>query len=321
MTKMKKQFFTFLVLLLFSVLGFSQTTQRIEAETFNTASGARAETNATLSGTGNVGYIKNNTWIKFTGHVFSQYDVSFAVVASGTIGGTVEFRLDTATGTLIGTATVSGSTGWTDYKKFSTAITPTTGTHDLYLVFKHPTNTGYLFNLDYFEKVTNDPSAVTYTLSTNVSPASSGTITANPAGSTLNQGTEVTLTANKNFGYNFKRWVDGNGAPVSTANPYTFTLSANTTLVAEFESVATYTLNLSVTGAFGLGEYTVSPAGKDGGFSVYEAGTIVTITAVENDIVKFSNWSDGSTALSTSLIMYRLSQLGHSRLTNMLIQE
>ncbi len=303
MTKMKKQFFTFLVLLLFSVLGFSQTTQRIEAETFNTASGARAETNATLSGTGNVGYIKNNTWIKFTGHVFSQYDVSFAVVASGTIGGTVEFRLDTATGTLIGTATVSGSTGWTDYKKFSTAITPTTGTHDLYLVFKHPTNTGYLFNLDYFEKVTNDPSAVTYTLSTNVSPASSGTITANPAGSTLNQGTEVTLTANKNFGYNFKRWVDGNGAPVSTANPYTFTLSANTTLVAEFESVATYTLNLSVTGAFGLGEYTVSPAGKDGGFSVYEAGTIVTITAVENDIVKFSNWSDGSTALSTSLTM------------------
>lgn len=300
---MKKQFFTFLVLLLFSVLGFSQTTQRIEAETFNTASGARAETNATLSGTGNVGYIKNNTWIKFTGHVFNQYDVSFAVVASGTIGGTVEFRLDTATGTLIGTATVSGSTGWTDYKKFSTAITPTTGTHDLYLVFKHPTNTGYLFNLDYFEKVTNDASAITYTLTTNVSPASSGTITANPAGSTLNQGTEVTLKANKNFGYNFKRWVDGNGAPVSTANPYTFTLSANTTLVAEFESVATYTLNLSVTGAFGLGEYTVSPAGKDGGFSVYEAGTIVTITAVENDIVKFSNWSDGSTALSTSLTM------------------
>ena len=174
---------------------------------------------------------------------------------------------------------------------------------DLFLIFKHPTNTGYLFILDYFEKVTNDPSAVTYTLSTNVSPASSGTITANPAGSTLNQGTEVTLTANKNFGYNFKRWVDGNGAPVSTANPYTFTLSANTTLVAEFESVATYTLNLSVTGAFGLGEYTVSPAGKDGGFSVYEAGTIVTITAVENDIVKFSNWSDGSTALSTSLTM------------------
>jgi pectin methylesterase-like acyl-CoA thioesterase len=300
---MKKQLLISLLLMLFSVMGFSQTIQRIEAETFNTASGAKAETNATLSGTGNVGYIKNNTWIKFTGHVFNANDASFTVAASGTTGGTVEFRLDAVAGTLIGTATVTGSTGWSDYKKFSTAITSTTGTHDLYLIFKHPTNTGYLFNLDYFEKITNDPSVVTYSLTTNVSPTSSGTITSNPAGSTLNQGTEITLTANKNFGYNFKRWVDGNGALVSTANPCTFTLSANTTYVAEFEAVATYTLNLNVTGAFGLGEYTVSPAGKDGAFSVYEAGTIVTITAVENDIIKFSNWSNGATALSTSVTM------------------
>lgn len=303
MTKIKKQFFTFLVLLLFSVLGFSQTTQRIEAETFNTASGARAETNAALSGTGNVGYIKNNTWIKFTGHVFNQYDASFTVAASGTTGGTVEFRLDATDGTLIGTATVSGSTGWSDYKKFSTAITSTTGTHDLYLVFKHPTNTGYLFNLDYFEKVTNDPTAITYSLTTNVSPTSSGTVTSNPGGSPINQGTVVSVTANKNFGYNFIRWVDGNGALVSTANPYTFTITSNTTLVAEYVAVNTFTLNVSTQGAFGLGEYTVSPAGKDGAFSVYEAGTNVTITAVENDIVKFSNWSNGSTSLGTSLTM------------------
>ncbi|POY41170.1 hypothetical protein C3L50_01200 [Flavobacterium alvei] len=303
MTKIKKQFFTFLVLLLFSVLGFSQTTQRIEAETFNTASGARAETNAALSGTGNVGYIKNNTWIKFTGHVFNQYDASFTVAASGTTGGTVEFRLDATDGTLIGTAIVSGSTGWSDYKKFSTAIASTTGTHDLYLVFKHPTNTGYLFNLDYFEKVTNDPTAITYSLTTNVSPTSSGTLTSNPGGSPINQGTVVSVTANKNFGYNFIRWVDGNGALVSTANPYTFTITSNTTLVAEYVAVNTFTLNVSTQGAFGLGEYTVSPAGKDGAFSVYEAGTNVTITAVENDIVKFSNWSNGSTSLGTSLTM------------------
>jgi len=300
---MKKQLLISLLLMLFSAIGFSQTVQRIEAETFNTASGAKAETNATLSGTGNVGYIKNGTWIKFTGHVFNQYDASFTVAASGTTGGTVEFRLDAADGTLIGTATVSGSTGWSDYKKFSTAITSTTGTHDLYLVFKHPTNTGYLFNLDYFEKVTNDPTAVTYTLTTNVNPASSGTITANPAGTVFAQGTAITLTANKNFGYNFVRWEDGNGTIVSTTNPITVALTSNTTRIAVFEPVTTYTLNLNVQGAFGLGEYSVSPAGKDGAFSVYEAGTNVTVTAIENDIIKFSNWSNGSTALSTSVLM------------------
>lgn len=293
----------FLLLIFFSAIGFSQTIQRIEGETFNGASGARAETNAALSGTGNVGYIKNGTWIKFNAIPFTEFVSRFDVAASGTIGGSIEFRLDAADGTLIGTATVSGSTGWTDYKISSTTITPTTGTHDLYLVFKHPSNTGYLFNLDYLEKVTNNPNAVTFTLSTNVSPAASGTISLNPAGSTFNQGTEIKLTANKNFGYHFVRWTDSNGTPVSTANPYTFTITSNTTFVAEYAAVDTFTLNVNVAGAFGLGEYTVSPAGKDGAFSVYEKGTNVTITAVENDIIKFNNWSDGSTALSTSVTM------------------
>nr|WP_315247066.1 pectinesterase family protein [uncultured Flavobacterium sp.] len=300
---MKKQYSMFLLLILFSVMGFSQTTLKIEAESYNLNSGAKSENNAALSGGKNVGYIKNNTWISFTGHVFNQYDTNFNIAAAGATGGTIEFRLGSATGTLIGTATISGSTGFSDYKMFSAAITPTTGTHDLYLVFKHPTNTGYLFNIDYLEKVTNNPNAVTFTLSTSVSPAASGTIFSNPAGSTFNQGTEVTLTANKNFGYNFVRWTDGNGNTVSTANPYTLTITSNSTLVAEYAAVDTYTLSINVAGAFGLGEYTVSPAGKDGAFSVYEKGTNVTITAVENDIIKFSNWSDGSTALSTSVVM------------------
>jgi len=300
---MKKHYLIYLLLLLFSVMGFSQTTLKIEAESYSTASGAKSENNAALSGGKNVGYIKNNTWISFTGHVFNQYDTSFNVAAAGATGGTIEFRLDSSTGTLIGTATISGSTSFTDYKMFSTTITPTTGTHDLFLVFKHPTNTGYLFNIDYLEKITNIPGAVTNTLTTSVSPALSGTVSLNPGGTQFIQGTAITLTANKNFGYVFTRWVDGNGALVSTANPYTFTINSNTTLVAEYAVIDTYTLGVTVNGAFGLGEYVVSPAGKDGAFSVYEKGTNVTITAVENDIIKFSNWSDGSTALSTSVTM------------------
>ncbi|GGA67721.1 hypothetical protein GCM10008015_05590 [Flavobacterium palustre] len=284
-------------------MGFSQTIQKIEAESFNTASGAKAENNAALSGGKNVGYIKNNTWISFTGHVFNQYDTSFNIAAAGATGGTIELRLGSSTGTLIGTVTVSGSTSFSDYKMFSTTIIPTTGTHDLFLVFKHPTNTGYLFNLDYLEKVTTIPGAITYTLATNVSPVASGTVSSNPGGGNFVDGTAITVTANKNFGYNFVRWTDGNGNPVSTANPYTFTITSNSTLVAEYAAVNTYTLSVNVAGAFGLGEYTVSPAGKDGAFSVYETGTNVTITAVENDIIKFNNWSDGSTALSASVPM------------------
>ena len=213
-------------------MGFSQTIEKIEAETFNQSSGARAETNAALSGTGNVGYIKNGTWIKFNAMAFTEFVTRFDVTAAGATGGTVEFRLGSATGTLIGTAVVSGSTSFTNYKKFSAAITPTTGTFDLYLVFTGP-GTGYLFNVDYFEKVTDNPNAVNFTLTTNVSPASSGTITLNPGGTTFAKGTEVKLTASKNFGYNFKQWVDDKGALVSTANPLTFIVNATATLIAQ----------------------------------------------------------------------------------------
>ncbi|SFD66552.1 pectinesterase family protein [Flavobacterium phragmitis] len=299
---MKKQFIH-LFLILFTVMGFSQTIERIEAEKFNQASGARAETNASLSGGGNVGYIKNNTWIKFNAVNFTEFVTRFDIAAAGATGGTIEMRLGSDTGTLIGTATVSGSTSFTDYKKFSVAIQPTTGTYDLVFLFKHPTNTGYLFNLDYFEKVTDNPNAVTHKLTTSVSPSSAGTITLNPAGTTFIKGTEVKLTANKNFGYNFKHWVDDKGAVVSTANPLTYTINADATLIAEYDAVSTYTLTVNTNGAFGLGDYTIAPAGKDGAFSVYENGTNVTITAVENDIVKFSNWSDGSTSLNTSVVM------------------
>ncbi|WP_427874015.1 pectinesterase family protein [Flavobacterium sp. MMS24-S5] len=299
---MKKQFFIHLFLVLFTVMGFSQTIEKIEAETFNQASGARAETNAARSGGGNVGYIKNNTWIKFNAVNFTEFVTRFDIAAAGATGGTIEFRLGSATGTLIGSATISGSTSFTDYKKFSAAITPTNGSFDLYLVFLGP-GTGYLFNVDYFEKVTDNPNAVTHKLTVDVNPASSGTVTLNPAGTTFAKGTEIKLTANKNFGYNFKQWVDDKGAVISTTNPLTYTLNEDMTLVAQYDAVPTYTLSVNTNGAFGLGDYTVSPAGKDGVFSVYEIGTNVTITAVENDIIKFSNWADGSTSLSTSVVM------------------
>ncbi|EJL64079.1 glycosyl hydrolase family 28 protein [Flavobacterium sp. CF136] len=234
---MKKQYFISLLLVLFSVIGYAETITRIEAETYSGNSGAKKETNAALSGGGNVGYIKNGTWIKFTEQVFDQYDTRFDILASGATGGNIEFRLDSTTGTLIGTAAVSGSSGFSDYKTFSTAITQTTGTHDLYLVFKHPTNTGYLFNIDYFEKITSDPNAATFTLTTNVSPASTGTISANPGGTSFLQGTVVTLTATDNFRYNFVQWVDENGAVVSTNSTIAVTMTANTTRIAQFQAV------------------------------------------------------------------------------------
>lgn len=298
---MKTRFLLALCLLFLVSLGFAQTVQRIEAESFDEASGARSESNASLSGGGNVGYITNETWIKFSAHQFNEYDTRFDVAAAGTAGGEIEFRLDSPEGSLIGTATVTGTTGWGDYQIVSTNITQTIGTHDLYLVFVG--GGGYLFNVDYFEKVTEDPNAVIVTLTTNVSPEEGGTIVSNIAGTDFAQGTEITLTANDNFGYNFLQWVDENGQTISSLNPVSFTIEENVTYMAQFEKVNTYTLTVNVEGANGLGDYSISPAGKDGAFEEYEEGTLVAITALENDIVKFNNWSTGETQLTTSVVM------------------
>ncbi len=136
-------------------------------------------------------------------------------------------------------------------------------------------------------------------LSTSVTPVGSGTIV--PASGVYNAGDEVTVTATKGFGYVFKEWQDANNsnALVSTANPYTFTISANTSLVAVFDPVTTYDFTLTKVGST-WGNVTVSPAATNG---KYEAGTVVTMTVVPNAVSTFVNWEDNSTDSPRTITM------------------
>ncbi len=299
---MKKQFFISFLLIFFSVMGFSQTIQRIEAENYNDFNGVSIETNAALSGGKNIGNCKNGNWIKFTGHIFSEYDTRFDIAAAsrtqtgsptvGSLAGTVEIRIDAVNGTLIGTANINTtSTGnWTTYQIIPVGIAQTTGTHDLYFVFKPVTGNNYVGNFDYFEKITS-VSAVTYTLTTNVSHASSGTITSNPAGSQFVEGSQISLTANANFGYSFVRWVDANGTPVSTDNPVTFNIESNVTYVAEFKAVNTYSISYlnSIDGTALTG---LTPM-------VYAEGTATTLPIPTLNGYAFYGWSTSATVPNT----------------------
>ena len=65
-------------------------------------------------------------------------------------------------------------------------------------------------------------------------------------------GTEVTLTATPDFDYEFVNWTVG-GTEVSTANPYTFTATADVTVVANFAEVSGTTVVES--GVFTVGKY------------------------------------------------------------------
>ncbi len=92
-------------------------------------------------------------------------------------------------------------------------------------------------------------------------------------------GSSVTITAYPADGYRFDHWSTG-----STDNPYTLTVTSDTTITAFF--VETHTVNVLVD----------NPAtGSVTGGGVYDDGSSVTITAYPANGYRFDHWSTGST--------------------------
>lgn len=143
-----------------------------------------------------------------------------------------------------------------------------------------------------------------YTLSAVVSTVGAGTVKVSPAGTVFDAETPITVTATKNFGYKFVNWTDANNKVVSTDEEYTFPISANTALKANFEKINTYALDYKVEG--GANDYMVSatpaPTVVDGK-NMYEEGTEVSLTANSNYILTFTNWNDGETGAERKIKM------------------
>lgn len=119
----------------------------IQAETFCWEEGV--ETESCTEGGMDVSSIENGDYIKLKGVDFGSGAKLFeARVASNTSGGKIELHLDSQTGTLIGTCTVSG-TG--DSQKWETKTCEVTGAsekHDLFIKFTG--GSGSLFNFNWW---------------------------------------------------------------------------------------------------------------------------------------------------------------------------
>lgn len=143
-----------------------------------------------------------------------------------------------------------------------------------------------------------------YTLSAAVSTVGAGTVKVSPAETVFDAETSITVTATKNFGYKFVNWTDANNKVVSTDEAYTFSISTNTALKANFEKINTYALNYKVEG--GAKDYMISASPVPTvveGKNMYEEGTEVTLTASSNDILTFTNWNDGETGAERKIKM------------------
>ena len=125
-----------------------------------------------------------------------------------------------------------------------------------------------------------------YTINVSANPAEGGTVTGN---STYQYGQNGTVTAISNEGYNFINWTE-NGNEVSIDAQYTFVVTGNRTLVAQFQAQS-YTISTSANPVNGG---TIAGAGN------YNYGQSCTLSATAANGYTFTNWTENGSQLSTN---------------------
>jgi len=131
-------------------------------------------------------------------------------------------------------------------------------------------------------------SLAAHTISASANPANGGTVTGAAA---YLDGSNVTLTATAKLGFAFAGWTE-NGTLVSSSSSYTFPVTGDRSLVANFNATATtYTIVLSGTPA---GYGTVSGAGS------YLAGSNGIAYAIPKGRKGFINWTENGVVVSTN---------------------
>lgn len=119
----------------------------------------------------------------------------------------------------------------------STGTTSATGTFTTNMVATTAGSTTLTATVDGTQITVGTPIAIapptTFTIATSSNPANGGTTT---GGGTVTQGASVTVVATAASGFFFSSWTEGT-TTVSTNASYTFTASANRTLVANFSAL------------------------------------------------------------------------------------
>ena len=135
-----------------ALLRVSGAASQIEAEKYSSQSGIQVE-NCSEGGQ-DIGYIENGDYVGYNNINFGSATTGFmARVASGAGGGNIEIRLDSITGTLIGTCSVAGTGGWQTWTTKACRVSGASGTHNVYLKFTG--GSGYLLNVNWFQFTSN----------------------------------------------------------------------------------------------------------------------------------------------------------------------
>ena len=126
-----------------------------------------------------------------------------------------------------------------------------------------------------------------YTINVSANPSNGGTVT---GGGTYQQGEQCTVEATANEGYTFINWTTENGEEASTSARYTFIVTSDRTLVANFQ-VQSHTISVSA---------DPSNGGSVSGGGTYNHGESCTVSATANNGYTFTNWTEGGNVVSTN---------------------
>ena len=236
-----------------------------------TAPGTTGTATLTVFGYNKITYIAT---INITGGGSQYYNVS--VMANPTNGGTVSgdgaYQLGQSC-----TVTATPNAGYTfvNWMENGNVVS---------------TNAVYTFNVtgNHYLTANFQAQPQNYTVSVSSNPTNGGTVT---GGGTYQQGQSCTVTATPATGFTFLRWTE-NGSQVSTNANYTFTVTGNRTLVAQFQAVPqNYTISVSANPTNG---------GTVSGGGTYQQGQSCTVHATANTGYTFTNWTENGNVVSTN---------------------
>lgn len=247
----------------------------------------------TVTATANTGYTFTN-WTE-NGNVVSS-NASYTFNVEGNRSLVANFSLNsytiTATANPSDGGTVSGAGNYNYGASCTLTATAATG-----YTFTNWTENGsvvssdanYTFTVEDNRSLVANFTAITYTITVSANPSNSGTTS---GGGTYNHGQSCTVIATSADGYTFMNWTE-NGTVVSTDANYTFVVTSNRSLVANFEEQLPDTYNINVSPNPNIG-------GTVTGGGTYAGGQQCTVTANANTGYTFINCTENGEVVTTN---------------------
>lgn len=243
----------------------------------------------TVSATAATGYIFVN-WTENGNQVSTDANYTFTVNSNRNLVANFQIQSYNITATADPPAggNVTGANTYNYGQSCTLTATPNTG-----YTFVNWTKNGTQVstNASYTFTVTESAAYVahfninSYTITVSANPSNGGTVT---GGGTYTYGQSCTVTATAGSGHVFINWTE-NGNIVSTSLSYTFAVTNNHNLVANF---ATDAVTISAIAEPSEGG-TIEGAGN------YEQGTSCTLTATANEGYFFVEWTKDDVQVST----------------------